>query len=72
MYYSSTGRGKKVAAVLSSAEFSREAEYLAGFAAEVTVYCKAALPPFAVMAALYLLLVIAGRTDRTADATKRA
>ena len=40
-------RGKKVAAVLSSAEFSREAEYLAGFAAEVNVYCKAALPPFA-------------------------
>ncbi len=39
-------RGKKIAAILSSAEFAEEAEYLAGFASEVNVFCRYPNPGF--------------------------
>lgn len=39
-------RGKKIAVVLSSAEYADEAEYLAGFADEVFVFCTCKPPVF--------------------------
>lgn len=39
-------KGRKICAVLASEEFAEEAEYLAGFASEVTVFCNYENPRF--------------------------